>query len=60
MRAAGRNVLELGIMLTSAFVQLVLHSSLLTLFENHFHGLFTGQHYRPVYSRSGRRNHVRL
>lgn len=60
MRAASRSVLEVGILLTSAFVQFVLHSSLLTLFENHFHELFTGQNYRPVYSRSGRRNHIRL
>ena len=36
-----------------------LHSSLLTIFKSHLQWPSALQHYRPVYSRSGRRKHIR-
>jgi len=59
MRNLLRSMADGCLTATNAIYTIALHFSLLTIFKSQFQQPSVLQHYRPVYSRSGRRNRVR-
>ena len=60
MRGLVRSIMD-GLLSAALGVFMIsLHFSLLSIFKANLRRPFAIQHYRPVYSRSGRRNRIRF
>ena len=59
MESRARGAVDICISTAKRVVVGTKHLLLLTLFESYLQRTLALQHYRPVYSRSGRRNRIR-
>ena len=59
MRSLLRSIADGVLTIAIAIFGMALHFTLLSVFKAHVHRSSALQQYRPVYSRSGRRNRVR-